>query len=118
MRCTIHLLDFRNRGEAGIYVAAEEKPEEIREKMRNYGINIDELVREDMLQVISYENWYIKEGRTNPKYIISLWTRKLNESLKRGFKCLRATGEMPCFFKHNLIKELIEYENLSIENLN
>jgi len=30
--------------------------------------------------------------------------------LKQGFKGLRVTGEVACFFRQNLIQELIEYE--------
>jgi hypothetical protein len=41
---------------------------------------------------------------------IDLWKKLYNEALKKGFKGLRVTGEVACFFKHNLISELIEYE--------
>ena len=33
-----------------------------------------------------------------------------DEALAKGFKGCRVFGEMVCFFQHNLIQELIEYE--------
>jgi hypothetical protein len=41
---------------------------------------------------------------------MNLWNKLYNDALKMGFKGLRVTGEMACFFKHNLVQELIEYE--------
>jgi hypothetical protein len=39
-----------------------------------------------------------------------MWKELLTESRKKGFKGLRVTGEMSCFFENNMIKELVEYE--------
>jgi hypothetical protein len=39
-----------------------------------------------------------------------LWKKALDEAVTRGFKGLRVTGEMACFFKNNMINELVLYE--------
>jgi len=41
---------------------------------------------------------------------MNLWNRLYNEAIKHGFKGLRVTGEMACFFKHGLVQELVGYE--------
>jgi len=41
---------------------------------------------------------------------MSLWKKALAEAVTRGFKGLRAVGEMACFFKHDMVDELVQYE--------
>jgi len=97
-------------GEAGVYVAADESPSQIREAMKRFGIKVEEYEKKGALQIFGYEDVYIIDGKFNMTTTMNLWNRLYNEALKNGYKGLRVTGEMACFFKHGLIQELVEYE--------
>jgi sugar-specific transcriptional regulator TrmB len=97
-------------GEAGVYVTSDEKPSRITEAMKQFGIPVEEYKRTGALQILGYEDIYIIDGKFNMTTTINLWNKLYKEALKKGFKGLRVTGEVACFFKHNLIGELMEYE--------
>ncbi len=97
-------------GEAAVYVAGDEDPHQIRKAMKQFGISVEKCEKEGSLQIIEYKEIYIIDGKFDLNTTIGLWNKLYDEALKRGFKGLRVTGEMACFFKHNLIKELIDYE--------
>ncbi len=97
-------------GEAAVYIAGDESSSQIREAMRDFGIRVEHLEKTGALRVVDYRNWYIIGGEFNIGKTISLWKKALDEALARGFKGLRVTGEMACFFKNNMINELVLYE--------
>jgi len=101
-----------DNGEAGVYVASDEKPSQIREAMKRFGINVEKFEKKNALRIFRYEDVYIIDGKFNTATTINLWNKLYKEALKNGFKGLRVTGETACFFKHNLIRELIEYEKV------
>jgi len=107
-----YLVSGIEKGYAGIYVASEEKPEIVKLRMKEYGVDVERLVKDRALQVLSYENWYTREGEVDPTYTINLWKNKLEEAKALGFKSLRATGEMSCFISYNLVNKLLEYESM------
>lgn len=97
-------------GEAAIYVAADESPDKIRQAMRRFGLNVDYYERILALKIADYRQWYIIEGEFDIPRTISLWEKSLDEAAANGFKSLRVAGEMACFFKHDMVNELVEYE--------
>jgi hypothetical protein len=97
-------------GEAAVYVAGDESPSQIREAMRDFGLDVEHLERTGALKVVDYRNWYIIGGEFNIGRTISLWKKALDEAVAIGFKGLRGAGEMACFFKNNMINELVLYE--------
>jgi len=99
-----------DNGEAGVYVATDENPSQIKEAMKRFGIKVEKYEKTDALHIFGYEDIYIVDGKFSAITTINLWNKLYNEALKNGFKGLRVTGETACFFKHNLIRELIEYE--------
>jgi hypothetical protein len=98
------------RGEAAAYVASEETPQQIRQVMQEYGIDVKSYEKSGALNVIDYKRWYIIGGGFDPEKTLDLWKNLLEESRKRGFKGLRVTGEMACFFDKEMVEELMEYE--------
>jgi hypothetical protein len=97
-------------GEAGVYVAADENPNQIRNAMKQFGIEVEKHEKTHALKILGYEDIYIIDGNFSMTTTLNSWKKLYNEALKQGFKGLRVTGEMACFFKHNMIRELIEYE--------
>lgn len=97
-------------GEAAAYVAAEEPPSQIREAMNRFGIDVEKFEKAGALRVYQYTEVYIVDGKFNALRTIGLWNKMFNEALTKGFRGLRVTGEMSCFFKHGMVQELLEYE--------
>jgi len=99
-----------DNGEAAVYVASEETPAEIVDAMKRFGIKVEEYRKTGALQVLKSSDVYIIEGKFNIPTTLNLWKKLYDETLERGFKGLRVTGETACFFKLNLVQDLIEYE--------
>jgi len=97
-------------GEAVVYVAGDEPSNAIREAMSGFGLNVEHYQRTGALRVVDYRQWYIIGGKFNIERTLSLCKKALDEATTRGFKGLRVAGEMACFFKHNMINELVVYE--------
>jgi len=99
-----------DQGEAAAYVASEETPDEIRQAMRRFGIDVDGLERRGALRVIDYRDWYIVEGKFSATETIDRWKKLYEDAVAKGFKGLRITGETACFFDKRMVKELVEYD--------
>ena len=98
-------------GEMTVYVATEESINEIREAMQSHGINVEEYRQKGALRILNYDEIYIIDGEFNINVTMSVWNKLYSEALAKGFNGMRVTGEMSCFFKHNLLQELLEYES-------
>lgn len=97
-------------GEAAVYIAAEENPSQIRDAMKRFGIEVEKNEKTGALRIFGYDDFYIIEGKFDIPTTMGLLNKLYNEALTKGFKGWRGAGEMACFFKHNLIQGLIEYE--------
>jgi sugar-specific transcriptional regulator TrmB len=97
-------------GEAGIYVASDETPSEIRKAIRQFDRKMKKYEETGALRILGYEDIYIINGKFNPETTINLWKKLQEESKAKGFPVMRVTGETACFLKHNLTEELLNYE--------
>ncbi len=97
--------------EAAVYVCSEENPEQIEEAMKRFGIEVEKYGRAGALSIIPYTDLYIIDGKFNIIKVLDSWNKLYKEAHTKGFKGLRVTGEMECFFKYDLTKKLVEYEN-------
>ena len=98
------------KGEAAVYVAGQETPEQIRQRMREFDIDLERYEKDSALRVIDYRDWYIIDGKFDTSKTLRLWNKLLVDMGAKGFKGLRVTGEMACFFENGMVKELLEYE--------
>ncbi|TFH07517.1 MAG: hypothetical protein E4H14_08305 [Candidatus Thorarchaeota archaeon] len=101
---------LRNR-EAVMYICSEESPEEIRTAMKKFGLDVEKYEEQGALKIIPYTDMYIREGVFNLDYVMDTWNKSYNDAITKGFKGMRATGEMNCFIEHDLVEELIDYEH-------
>lgn len=60
--------------------------------------------------MIDYKDWYITGGKFSILKTMGTWKILYEESMAKGFKGLRVVGEVGCFFKHGMVKELVKYE--------
>lgn len=73
---------------------------------------MDRLESLGALRVIDYKDWYIIGGNFDMAKTLGLWKKLYEEAVSKGFKGLRVTGEMACFFKHGMVDKLVEYEKV------
>jgi hypothetical protein len=99
------------RGEAAACIACQESPEQIREAMQEFGIDVKRYEDKGALKVIDYRDWYIVNGKFDSSRTLDLWRKIAQESESKGFRGLRVTGEVVCFFENNLVNELLDYEH-------
>ena len=97
--------------EVAAYVCSEENPNQIRDAMKQFGIEVEKYERTGALNILHYTDFYIFDGKFSITKVLDSWNKLYKDALSKGFKGLRVTGEMECFFKHHLIKELVEYED-------
>lgn len=99
-----------DRGEAAVYVASEENPEQIKEAMTKFGIDVKRHEEKGALKILDYKDFYIINRRFDALRTRALSERLCNEAIERGFKGIMVVGEMFCFFEAGLTGELLEYE--------
>ncbi len=99
-----------DKDQAGVYVASEEDPGQIRDAMKQFGIEVEKYEKIGALNICRYEEIYISEGEFNMTTTLDSWNRLYSRALKNGFNGLRVAGETAWFFKRELIPELINYE--------
>jgi len=98
------------RGESAKYICSEETTSEIADGMREFGIDVDAFQKSGALEILQYDEFYIKDGKFDVQEVMDSWQEFYNQSRAAGFKGLRVTGEMSCFINNNLTEELLEYE--------
>ena len=105
-----YIQDALDNGEAAMYVCSEANPGQIKNAMKRAGINVDKHEKTGALRILHYTQFYIIDGKFSISNTLALWNKFYKEALTKGFKGLRVTGETECFFKHNIVHELLEYE--------
>jgi len=98
------------KGEAAAYICSEESPNEIREAMNQFGIDVEMYEKQGALRILPYTEMYIRDDSFNLDEVMEIWNKMYDDAMLKGFGGLRVTGEMSCFIKHNLVEELIDYE--------
>ena len=98
------------RGEGAVYVAGQETLTQIREAMKAFGINVEELESNGALKIANYDQWYIIEGKVNISNTLALWQKAYTDAVERGLHGLRLCGETTCFFENGKEEELVAYE--------
>lgn len=107
-----HLKAGLDSGGAGIYIATEETPNQVRHAMRTFGIDVDIFEKSGALQVIHTRGGYVVEGKFSVSKTMEFWKRLFDELSAKGFKSVRVAAEMAYFFKNRLEKEALKYEKL------
>jgi len=97
-------------GEAAVYICSESSVEEVTAAFKQSGLDIALYQRSGALTVIDYTQYYLIDGCFNIDVTAKLCRAYCDHTRSKGFKGLRIAAEMACFFKHNLISELVDYE--------
>lgn len=103
------LADGLEKGKGAVYICSEETPEQIRNGMKGFSIDVEKNEKEGRLVVSNYDEWYIENEQAEFIRILAIWKERCDKFAKNGLG-LRGTGEMACFFTHNKVRELMRYE--------
>jgi hypothetical protein len=106
-----------DNGEAAAYITSQETPEQIKEAMRKFSIDVDGYEAAGALRVIPYTEWYYLDGHFDVCRTKNLWQNLYEQTSARGFKGLRVTGEVSCFFDRGDVNELVAYEESLHKNV-
>jgi hypothetical protein len=104
-----YLADGLRQGEGVVYVYSEEKPSQIEEGMKSHGIDVETNIRAGNITIRACEEWYLVNGTVEPYHIINNWNEAVARLQARGLG-LRAVGDTACFFIHDKVRELLNYE--------
>lgn len=81
--------------------------------LRFLGFDTDDLVARGALDVRSEDEVYVPNGRFDPRAMMDMVMRSLNEALDRGFPALRGAGDLSWAVKgRNECELLLEYEGI------
>jgi sugar-specific transcriptional regulator TrmB len=98
--------------DALVYVCSEASVEEIRATMAKFGIDVKALEKSGSLKILDYTQHYLIDGKFSAEKTVDLLRRYYKEAASKGLGGLKVIEETVCFFKHNMQKELIQYEKL------
>jgi hypothetical protein len=103
-------LKFGVEDQGLVYVCSEETPSKIREEMKKFGLDSDELTRRNRLMIRNYDAVYLVGRQVSIPDIVGSFSRLARTYTSVGLSGLRAVAEMSCFFKHRMVDELLKYE--------
>lgn len=99
------------RGDRCVYIADENAALTILEALRDAGVDVDAAAQSGALEILGKRDAYLKEGSFSPGGMIATLVSLAEETKRRGFKTLRATGEMTWALGNEPgVERLIEYE--------
>jgi hypothetical protein len=77
---------------------------------KEWGVDVAKLEEQGDIVITTNTAWYFPDGMPNKERTVALWQALVDNSMERGKRGLRVVGDTMAFFKHNLSKELLEYE--------
>ena len=99
------------RGEKCIYVADDNTAAVVINGMKSQNIDVEAAVESGILNIISKNDSYLKQGYFDPDWMISFLKHASDEAKAAGFSALRVTGEMTWMLGGDPGTErLMEYE--------
>ena len=104
-------LKYGHDGNEGLtYVCSEESPQQIRNEMKQFGIDADNMRWRNRLTINNYDSVYIVNGKVNIPRIAMQFKELAENYAFSGLNGLRASAEMSCFFREDKISDLQAYE--------
>jgi len=82
---------------------------EAKEAMRKALPDFDRYLKRGQIEIVPYEEWYLKEGTFNLQRVLNSWIDKLDQALEQGYDGLRITGNTAWLEKRDW-RNFTEYE--------
>lgn len=71
--------------------------------------NLEEYIKSGQIEIISYDDWYLLDGKFDSNRILEGWVEKEKAALSRGFEGLRLTGNT-FWVERELWNSFVDYE--------
>jgi PAS domain S-box-containing protein len=75
-----------------IWVTLELSVEEAKDVLRKSTPELDRYQEKGQIKIVSYSDWYFKDGVFNLQRVLNAWVDQLNQALASGFAGMRVTG--------------------------
>ncbi len=62
---------------------------EAKKMMRKRISGFNQFINSKQFEIIPYSQWYLRNGKFNPKMVLHRWTEKLNQGVEKGLRGLR-----------------------------
>ena len=82
---------------------------EAKEAMREALPDFDRYLKRGQIEIVPYEEWYLKEGTFNLQRVLNAWIDKHNQALAQDYDGLRITGNTAWLEKRDW-RNFTEYE--------
>jgi len=82
---------------------------EAEKAMRKAIPNFDRDLKRGHIEIVPYEEWYLREGTFNLQIVLNAWIDKLDQALAQGYDGLRVTGNTAWLEKRDW-RNFTEYE--------
>ncbi len=83
--------------------------EEARKALQKAVPNLDDYFKKGQIEILSYDVWYLLEGKFDANRVLQGWVNKEKEALKHGFDGLRLTGNT-FWVEEELWNSFVDYE--------
>ena len=83
--------------------------EEAKKALKESVPNLDKYIKKGQIEIISYNNWYLLEGKFDSKRVLQGWLDKEKAALEHGFEGLRLTGNT-FWIERDLWNSFVDYE--------
>jgi len=65
---------------------------EAEEAMRKSVHDFDKYIKTGQIEIVPYNEWYLKDGSFNLQRVLNAWIGKFNQALAKGYDGIRVTG--------------------------
>lgn len=95
-----------------MYVSGVDTPDQVRERMKSFSIDVETYERGGSLEISSYDPWYMRKGVPNPTHeVLENLMKALERATASGKRGMRAASDASFqFIRRGKTKELLEYE--------
>ncbi|XHH10269.1 MAG: PAS domain S-box protein [Candidatus Bathyarchaeia archaeon] len=83
--------------------------EEAKKALQAQVPDLDEFIKKGQIEIISYDQWYLIDGKFDSAKVLQGWVEKEQNALKRGFDGLRLTGNT-LWVERSLWNSFVDYE--------
>ncbi len=85
--------------------------DDLKDTFNSSKIDVDRFLSDNSLIFMESKEWYIPNGKVDKRRIKDQWLELVNKCINKGKVGLRSFCMMDTFFEHNLVEELVDYEN-------
>lgn len=86
--------------------------EAAKEKLGKEVKNLDSYIKNGQLEIIDYNNWYLKSGKFDLNELMKKWAEKEKQAQQRGLNGIRASGDVSWLQKKDWEKWIVYEEKL------